>query len=67
MRPPESWQQARVTVAIAAVTAIAWALAAASGYEGLIATWGGFIPARVSGATASMSPYIDASRGPSPA
>jgi membrane associated rhomboid family serine protease len=55
VRPPESWQKARVTLAIAAVTAIAWALAAASGYAGLIATWGGFIPARVSGATANMA------------
>jgi membrane associated rhomboid family serine protease len=54
VRPPESWQQARVTLAIAAVTAVAWALAAASGYAGLVATWGGFIPARVSGATANM-------------
>jgi membrane associated rhomboid family serine protease len=55
VRPPDSWQKARVTLAIAVATALAWALAWASGYEGLIATWGGFIPARVSGATANMA------------
>jgi membrane associated rhomboid family serine protease len=55
VRPPESWQKARVTLAIAAVTILAWALAAVSGYQDTIATWGGFIPARVSGATAKMA------------
>jgi membrane associated rhomboid family serine protease len=54
VRPPDSWQKARVTLAIAAVTAVAWALAWVSGHEGLIATQGGFIPARVSGATANI-------------
>jgi len=50
MRPPESWRRARVTIAIAAVTAAAWAMAAALGLSDLAAIWGGFIPARVGGA-----------------
>jgi membrane associated rhomboid family serine protease len=49
MRPPESWRRARVTLAIAAVTAAAWALAAALGLTDMAAVWGGFVPARVSG------------------
>lgn len=52
MRPPESWRQAPVTLAVAAVTALCWALAAVSGWEVAIANWGGFIPARVEGAQA---------------
>lgn len=49
MRPPDSWQRARVTLVIAAVTAAAWAIAAALGVNDIAAVWGGFIPARVSG------------------
>lgn len=49
MRPPESWRRARVTLAIAAVTASAWALAALLEVSDIAAVWGGFIPARVSG------------------
>jgi len=49
MRPPESWRRARVTVAIAAVTAAAWVLAGALGMSDIAAVWGGFIPGRVAG------------------
>jgi membrane associated rhomboid family serine protease len=45
MRPPQSWQSARATLAIAGVTAAAWLLAALSGQDDLIAVWGGFTPA----------------------
>ena len=49
MRPPENWRQARVTLAIAAVTAIAWGIAAGLRLGDLAAVWAGFIPARVEG------------------
>ena len=49
MRPPESWKTARVTLAIAAVTAAAWMAASALGLEELASIWGGFIPVRASG------------------
>lgn len=49
MRPPESWQRARVTLVLAAVTAAAWALAAALGISDIAAVWAGFIPGRVAG------------------
>jgi membrane associated rhomboid family serine protease len=49
MRPPESWHRARVTLAIAAVTAAAWVLAGALGMSDIAAVWGGFIPGRVAG------------------
>jgi membrane associated rhomboid family serine protease len=52
MRPPESWQNARLTLAIAGVTSLAWAIPYFLGYESDIALWGGFIPARFWGATA---------------
>ncbi|PWG01257.1 rhomboid family intramembrane serine protease [Sphingosinicella humi] len=51
MRPPESWQLARVTLAIAAVTAFAWLAATLTGAGDLAAIWGGFIPVRVTGVT----------------
>lgn len=49
MRPPESWQRARVTLVIAGVTAFAWLVAELLGRQGLAAVWGGFIPVRVNG------------------
>ncbi len=49
MRPPENWRHARVTLAIAAVTACAWAFAAGLGIGDLAALWAGFTPARVNG------------------
>jgi membrane associated rhomboid family serine protease len=53
VRPPESWRNARVTLAIAGATAFCWLAAAGTGMEELAAVWGGFIPARVGGATTS--------------
>lgn len=49
MRPPESWRRARVTLAIAGVTAVAWLIPALLGYSDVAAVWGGFIPGRVVG------------------
>jgi len=46
MRPPESWAKARLTLAIAAVTAAAWLIVAVLGRFEWVAIWGGFIPAR---------------------
>lgn len=51
MRPPENWRRARVTLAIAAVTALAWLVAELLGRQELAALWAGFIPARVTGVT----------------
>ncbi|TFI60231.1 rhomboid family intramembrane serine protease [Sphingomonas parva] len=52
MRPPASWNNARVTLGIAAVTALAWLLVTTVGAELAATYWGGFIPARVSGTLA---------------
>jgi membrane associated rhomboid family serine protease len=49
LRPPDSWKTARLTLAIAVVTTAAWAIPTFLGYEGLVALWGGFIPARLWG------------------
>ncbi|HEY0043724.1 MAG TPA: rhomboid family intramembrane serine protease [Allosphingosinicella sp.] len=49
MRPPENWKNARVTLAIAGVTAAAWTIVTALGWGDYAAVWGGFIPARVGG------------------
>jgi membrane associated rhomboid family serine protease len=49
VRPPESWQRAQATLAIAGVTALAWLLAAGTGNADLAAVWGGFSPERVQG------------------
>ena len=48
MRPPESWQRARVTLAIALLTVVAWLLPTAVGAGDWAAVWGGFVPARLS-------------------
>ena len=48
MRPPDNWQRARATLAIAGATAVAWLLAVGAGVEEFAAIWGGFIPVRVS-------------------
>ena len=50
MRPPEDFRRARVTLAIAAVTAIAWLLASYFGLGDLLAAHAGFTSARVEGA-----------------
>lgn len=49
MRPPEAWSSARVTLAIAGLTTLAWMLAWATGIEDYAVVWGGFIPERVHG------------------
>lgn len=46
MRPPESWKTARATLAIAALTALAFVLADATGHQMRAASWGGFLPYR---------------------
>lgn len=47
MRPPDSWRKARLTLAIAAVTAACWLFASTLGLGDWAAAFGGFIPARV--------------------
>ena len=48
MRPPESWRTARATLAIAALTALAFVLAEMAGLQMRAASWGGFLPYRFS-------------------
>ena len=47
MRPPQNWQSARVTLVIAALTALAWLLVLVTGQEQLAVAVGGFNPARL--------------------
>ncbi|HEX4738343.1 MAG TPA: rhomboid family intramembrane serine protease [Allosphingosinicella sp.] len=47
MRPPQNWQNARVTLVIAAVTALAWLVVLVTGQEQMAAVMGGFIPGRL--------------------
>jgi membrane associated rhomboid family serine protease len=47
MRPPDDLRAAPVTLAIAAVTAVAWLIALALGWEETVALAGGFTPAHV--------------------
>lgn len=47
MRPPQNWQSARVTLVIAAVTALAWLIVVVTGQEQQAAALGGFIPGRL--------------------
>ena len=49
MRPPESWQHARVTLWVAGVTAVAWLLVSTIGQSQAATLWGGFIPLRANG------------------
>ena len=49
MRPPESWQAARVTLILAGVTTLAWLVTSLFGAGNVAAEWGGFIPDRVNG------------------
>ena len=48
MRLPTSWRNARVTLAIALVTAAAWLLVEASGLQARAISWGAFSPYRFS-------------------
>jgi membrane associated rhomboid family serine protease len=58
MRPPASWAQARLTLAIAAVTAAAWLIVNVTGLQEWATIWGGFIPARaVLGEDGSVAPF----------
>ncbi|HST36519.1 MAG TPA: rhomboid family intramembrane serine protease [Allosphingosinicella sp.] len=47
MRPPQSWRRARLTLAIAVVTAVAFLVIDVLNYEEWATIWGGFIPARL--------------------
>jgi membrane associated rhomboid family serine protease len=59
MKPPESWQRARVTIAIAAATAVAWLAVSALGAGEAAAWWGGFIPAKASApAAGGAAPWL---------
>ncbi|MEA3051313.1 MAG: hypothetical protein QOG72_216 [Sphingomonadales bacterium] len=49
MRPPQDLRSARVTLAIAIVTAVAWLIAWIMGWQQIAAVAGGFIPARIGG------------------
>ena len=49
MQPPASWAQARLTLALAALTAAAWLLANLLGLQGWAEDWGGFVPSRFAG------------------
>jgi membrane associated rhomboid family serine protease len=44
MRPPENWRAARVTLVIAAVTAAAWLIVAATALQGEAMIRGAFVP-----------------------
>jgi membrane associated rhomboid family serine protease len=54
MRQPQNWQSARVTLVIAAMTAVAWLLVAAAGQTAWAAAAGGFTPARLHGLPAGQ-------------
>jgi membrane associated rhomboid family serine protease len=54
VRPPETWRNARLTLVIAAATAVFWAIPALFGYERIAAIWGGFVPAHVGGPAPSV-------------
>jgi membrane associated rhomboid family serine protease len=47
MHIPDSWARARLTLFILAVTVAAWLLASVLQRQEWVATWGGFIPARI--------------------
>jgi membrane associated rhomboid family serine protease len=47
MRPPQDWKSARVTLVIAAVTALCWLAVRLSGHELDAIAAGGFLPARL--------------------
>ena len=46
MRPPESWERARVTLGLVLLTGAAYVLVALSGWTEQLTYWGAFIPAR---------------------
>jgi membrane associated rhomboid family serine protease len=59
MRPPESWRNARVTLAIALGTALVSLAILALGLRDWAAVWGGFIPLRASVAdNGGLAPFL---------
>ena len=58
MRPPASWANARLTIALAAVTGAAWLVVNVLGLQEWAQIWGGFIPARAGlGEDGSVAPF----------
>jgi membrane associated rhomboid family serine protease len=58
MRPPASWANARLTIAIAGVTGVAWLVVAVLGRQEWAQIWGGFIPLRAGlGEDGSVAPF----------
>jgi membrane associated rhomboid family serine protease len=55
VRPPEDWRHARLTLAIAGVTAAAWFFAWGLGLADAAAVTGGFIPSRLQGVEGDQS------------
>jgi membrane associated rhomboid family serine protease len=53
VRPPDSWKNARVTLAIAGVTSFVWLLTSFFGVVEPAVLWGGFVPARAGQAAQS--------------
>jgi membrane associated rhomboid family serine protease len=58
VRPPDNLRAARVTVAIAAVTAAAWLLALLAGWQEGAAGAGGFVPASVAGGGGGVPAWL---------
>jgi membrane associated rhomboid family serine protease len=59
MRPPDSWSKARVTLAIVAVTSLAWLIVTVLQLNAEAAVWGGFIPGRLAfiGQDGGLAPF----------
>ena len=59
MRPPDSWSKARVTLAVVAVTSLAWLAVAVLQLNAEAAVWGGFIPRRLAfiGRDVGLAPF----------
>ena len=58
MRLPDNWKNARVTLAIAVVTAAAWLVVALFGLDEWAAIGGGFLPARLAyGGDEGLAPF----------
>jgi membrane associated rhomboid family serine protease len=59
MRLPDNWSKARVSVALVAVTAAAWLIAALFQLQDWAVVWGGFIPARLAyGGDEMLAPFF---------
>jgi membrane associated rhomboid family serine protease len=53
MRPPETWQSARATLFLAAITAFCWLALFVTGLQDWAIETGGLVPARLGGGTAN--------------